>query len=365
MDNTELHYLTYDSDEIWDQMIINYVDAGGDILYPGDEKEMLLRAAQACFVQVMAGIDNALRMQTLRYAVGDYLDLIGETRGCPRIQASKATASVTIVTNATGETGTLEAGTAMTADGVFFYTLVEDLALTGYQQTVTVAVAAEREGSAGNALTSGTTMFLSSPNPAINSITSSSNAIGGNEKEEDDVYRERIREFELMDVRTGPARQYESVTKAVSSDILDAKAVKTSAGTVGIYLLLKSGASSASIITSVENALSANDVRPLTDTINVSLASAITYTLNVEYTSDGSSAVTTAITKAVSDYQEWQDQTIGQAFNPDKLMAALYQAGATLVTWGAGSEFGTGGAIEYTTIDNDEYCSGTITLTAS
>ena len=40
MDNTELHYLTYDPEEIWDQMMINYVDAGGDILYPGDEKDM-------------------------------------------------------------------------------------------------------------------------------------------------------------------------------------------------------------------------------------------------------------------------------------------------------------------------------------
>ena len=35
MDNTELHYLTYDPDEIWVEMMTNYVEAGGDILYPG------------------------------------------------------------------------------------------------------------------------------------------------------------------------------------------------------------------------------------------------------------------------------------------------------------------------------------------
>ena len=366
MDSTELHYLTYDPDEIWDQMIINYVDAGGDILYPGDEKEMLLRAVQANIVQVLAGVDNALRMQTLRYAVGDYLDMIGEKRGCYRIEASKATASVTIVTNATGEASTLEAGTAMPADGEFFYQLIEDLTLTGNQQTLTVAVVADREGTAGNALVAGSTMFLAHPDPAVNSITAAATAMGGNEREEDEAYRERIRDYELMDVRTGPARQYESVTKSVSSEILDAKAIadEDNPGTVIIALLLEEGATAASIIEAVEERLSANDVRPLTDEIDVQLATPVTYILNVEYQSDGSSAVTSAVTAAVSEYQTWQDQTIGRPFNPDKLMAALYQAGATRVTWGTGSEF-DGGTVEYTEIDVTEYCSGTITLTAS
>lgn len=152
MDNTELHYLTYDPEAIWDQMIINYVEAGGDILYPGDEKEMLLRSVQADIVQVFAGVDNALRMNTLRYAVGEYLDVLGEQRSCPRIAASAATATVTITTNATGKTDVLEAGTAMTGDGEVFYLLTEDLPLTGYAQTVTVDVVADRTGSAGNGL---------------------------------------------------------------------------------------------------------------------------------------------------------------------------------------------------------------------
>ena len=365
MDNTELHYLTYDPDEIWKEMIVNYVNAGGDILYPGDEKEMLLRAVLADIVQVFAGVDNALRMQTLRYATGEYIDLIGERRGCYRIEASAATATVTIVTNATGETGTLPAGTAMTADGVLFYLLDDDLVLTGYQQTVTVGVTADQKGSAGNGLTAGTVMFLSNPNPAINSITAATTATGGNEREKDEAYRVRIREYELTDVRTGPERQYVSVAKSVSSDIIDAAAINLEAGKVGIYLLLAEGAATASIIQAVTDKLSGYDVRPLTDEVIVSEATAVPYTLNVVYTCDNSSAVLTAIMKAVSDYQEWQDKNLGAPFNPDRLMAALYQAGATRVTWGDSSEFDDGGAIDYTEIQPNEYCHGTITLTSS
>ena len=68
MDNTELHYITFDPDEMWQAMNLAYIEAGGDVLYAGDEKEMLLRGVQAILMQAFAGVDNALRMATLRDA---------------------------------------------------------------------------------------------------------------------------------------------------------------------------------------------------------------------------------------------------------------------------------------------------------
>lgn len=363
MDNTELHYVTYDPDAIWEEMMLAYVQAGGDILYPGDEKEMLLRSVLADIVQVFAGVDNGLRMQTLRYAVGEYLDILGEQRSCERIQASAATATVTITTNATGQSDTLEAGTAMTADGEVFYLLAEDVTITGFAQTMTARIVADREGSIGNGLTAGTQMQMRSTHAAINSIIVATDATGGQEKEDDETYRERIREYGLASVSTGPARQYEAAAKAVSSVIVDAKAINLGAGSVGIYLILSSETGSAALIQSVIDALNAEDVRPLTDTVSVYQATDIPYTLNVQYIADNSSATTQAIADAVADYQEWQDSTIGLAFNPDRLMASIYQAGATRVIWGAGSEF-DGGSVEYTPIAENARCKGTITLAA-
>lgn len=363
MDDTELHYVTYDPKEIWFEMMMAYNEAGGDILYPGDEKEMLLRSVLADVVQVFAGVDNALRMSTLRYAVGDYLDVIGELRNCERIQAAAAKATVTIVTNATGVSETLAAGTALTADGAIFYLLDEDIALSGYQQTFTASVTADRTGSVGNGLLSGTPMHMQTPHPAINSISATSDATGGQEKEEDDYYRERIREQGLVSISTGPASQYESAAKAVSSVIIDAKALNLGAGRVGIYLILSDTTGAAALLEAVAEALNGEEVRPLTDTVSVYQATNIPYTLNVEYIADNSSATNQAIADAVEAYQEWQDNAIGTAFNPDRLMAAIYQAGATRVIWGAGSTF-DGGDVEYTPIAENARCTGTITLTA-
>lgn len=369
MDNTELHYLTYDPTEIWVEIAGTYAEAGGDILYPGDEKEMLLRSVQADIVQVFAGVDNALRMSTLRYAVGEYLDVIGENRGCERITATAATATVTITTNATGEVETIPAGTGMTSDGEKFYLLTEDITLTGYQQTFTADIEAAEPGTSGNGLLAGTEMSLAITNTSINSIVVATDASGGNEREDDEPYRERIRQHGLRSVTTGPSQQYEEVAKSVSSEIVDAKAIcwgaaYASQGIVNVYLIVSAETGIPALILSVQEALSDVSVRPLTDNVTVSLATDIEYTLNVQYQSDGSSAVTTAIAEAVEEYQEWQDGSIGAAFNPDRLMASLYRAGATRVVWGTGSEFGDGGAIEYTTIARNERCKGTITLSA-
>ena len=364
MDNTELHYLTYDPDEIWNLMLQNYVNAGGGILYPGDEKEMLLRSVQADIVQVFAGVDNALRMQTLRYAAGDYLDIIGDLRGCDRIQATAANAAVTITANATGSPTTLEAGTAMTCDGEVFYLLEEDLTLSGLEETVTVDVVADRDGTIGNGLPAGAQMTLAVQNDAVSSIVVSTSASGGDNREADDVYRERIRLHTLTSITTGPAALYESAAKEVSSIIVDAKAVNLGAGNVGVYLILSDTTNAASVIQDVLAALSATDKRPLTDTVNVYQATNVPYTLIVNYTFDGSSNVSEAIAAAVSEYQAWQDNAIGRAFNPDRLMAAMYEAGATRVTWGSGSGINDGPA-EYTEIQETERCLGTITMVFS
>lgn len=367
MDNTEIHYLTYDPDAIWEDMMLNYVEAGGDILYPGDEKDMLLRSVQADIVQVFAGVDNALRMQTLRYAVGPYLDLIGERRNCERITASPATAQVTITAK---EAFTLPEGSTMTADGQVFYQTKEDIALTGNQLTATIEVECTEDGITGNGLTVGTALSLSKSDyeKYISSIVSATDAFGGNEEEDDDTYRERIRLHGLIALTSGPKGQYEAMAKAVSSDIVDAEALGHTdmtdipEGEVWVYLIFASDTGKTAVINSVLEKLSAKDTRPLTDKVSVKEATAIPYAIDVQYACDNSSEIVSAVNDAVSTYQKWQDSVIGRPFNPDLLMASMYQAGCTRVKWGSSSTYNGTNTIAYTEIKPNERCKGTVTL---
>lgn len=361
MDDTELHYLTYDPDEIMAAMMLAYVEAGGSVIRAGDEKEMLLRGVQNIMTLAFAGIDNALRMSTLRYAVGEYLDRVGEARDCYRMEATNATATVTITYSATGDPVTIPAGALLTQDGQFLYETDEDIILPGTAGTLTVAITAEIAGAKGNSLLQGAEMQFLTNYEGVVSVVCATAATGGQNGEDDETYRDRIRTFGLSAITTGPAEQYRSAALAVSSEIIDAAPINGGGGTVNVYLLPASSDGTAALIAAVETALSATDTRPLTDHVVVQLATAKTYTLNVKYSANSGMNVSSAIAEAVQEYQNWQEHTIGRAFNPDKLLASLYAAGCSRVFFGSGSAF-NGGTVEYTEINPNEYCKGTITL---
>ena len=361
MANTETHYISYDPEEVWDEMIDAYIDAGGDVLYAGDEKEILLRAVLAIAVAIMSKVDVALRMDTLTYASREYLDLYGEKRNCPRIKAAPARATVQISFNNSNFAQIIRAGTELTADGVVLYHLTEDVEQTGFTQTVRAEIECSEAGAIGNGLAEGTQMQFITSNSAVASIYTTTDATGGEDEEEEEDYRERIRNFGLASVTTGPSAIYEGKALEVSSEILDAKALNDGDGSVGVYLVLDEDASVYALLNAVTEALSAQDVRPLTDEVAVHVASAVDYTLHVKVWYPSGMNLATAITQAKDEYQAWQDHKVGRAFNPDKLTASLYQLGATRVQYANDDGIDGAGAV-YTEIEERQHCAGDISV---
>ena len=371
MDNTELHYLTYDPDQIWKEMVTAYVDMGGDILYPGDEKEMLLRSVQADIVQVFAAVDNALRMQTLRYAVGEYLDILGEKRGCERLPTNAAIAEIEMSIDTTGAAGvtTIGTGSRFLAENSLYYAIGKDTSGEDWYveippntiRTLTAEIICETAGTEGNSLSAGETM--TADNEYITDTVVTQSASGG-AVEDDETFRERIRVHGLANVTTGPAGQYRAAALDVDSVILDAVAVSQSAGIVDVYLLFAADYTAAEkieMISAVNTALSPDDTRPMTDYIEVAESPAKSYDLKISYQTAVGTDISNAVTAAVADYKQWQDEVIGQPFNPDRLVAAIYQAGATRVVIDNTSTFDSGTA-QYTEIGETEHCTGTVTI---
>ena len=362
MDSSDLFYVTYDAEEMWAKMTDAYIDAGGRALYAGNEKEIMLRAVQQILMQAFAGMDNGIKMATLRYAVRDYLEEVGEERYCPYLNARPATSTVTITFRSTGIAETIPAGETVTADGVTLYTLDEDVEDTGAARSVTAAVTCSRSGAAGNALLSGAQMQFMLQHDGVESVVCAADASGGQDAEDYEAYRARVRAQGPANVTTGTVDGYRSRAMAVSSVILDAAPLRTAAGSVCCYLLLGDEAGSAALIAAVEEALNPQSERPLTDNVSVALAVKVKYTLNVKCYESPDTSIAAAAGEAVARYRVWQDQTIGRAFNPDKLKSLLYEAGAVRVIWEGGSAFDDGGDVDYTPIDANEVCSGTINL---
>lgn len=356
----EFRYLNFDADEIWNAMQRAYIAAGGDILYPGDEKEIFLRGVLAICVGALSRVDAALSMATLKWATGDFLKIYGENRGCVYLDATSAKASARVTFRETGVAKTIPAGSALTADGVTTWLLDEDLAQTGAADTADVTLTCGVPGAGGNGMEAGTALRFVSGGDAVVSAVTLADSAGGADAEDEEIYRERIRNFGLAAVTTGAKDAYEAKTRAVSALIRDCQAVNTDAGEVTVYLLLDDGADAAAVIADVEDALNAIDARPLTDTVAVEEAEDAEYaiTLSVEYSSLNVSAA--EIEAVIEAWQKWQDGVIARAFNPDRLTAALYNAGVDRVTYAEGS--GMDGSMEYTEIGDGKRCKGTVTV---
>lgn len=362
MADTEFHYIDIDSEKLWDEAMRVYIDQGGDVLYPGDEKEMLLRSAMVLGMTVLAKVENALRMDTLTYAQGEYLKEYGKKRNCYYIEAVAATAPVKITLQPTGIARTIPAGTELTADGTILYTLQEDIEQTGAAQEIETTIICATAGTVGNGLREGTQMQFVESSEAAAAILVTGDASGGADAEDLEAYRQRIHDYGLASVTTGPSSIYESRAMEVSPQIIAARALNDGAGEVGIYLLLEDGADQERIFYSVEQALSAITERPLTDHVQAHAAAERAYTLNVEVRYDSYAVKESAVQDAIAAYQRWQDDTIGRAFDPGMLIAVLYQIGCRRVRFLEGS--GMDGSVEYTEIGERERCKGEIVLTA-
>lgn len=363
MNDNELHYIDVNSEELWDEMVNTYAEEGGDLLYPGDEKEVLLRGVQAIGINILMKVDNALRMDTLTYAVRDYLKEYGMKRYCEYMEATAATAEIALTLSQTNVPKVLPEGTMLTPDGVSIWETAEEVYITGAAQTMTVQIRCAEAGAAGNALALNTEMQFTEGLDGLVSAIVTTAASGGNDAEDEEAYRERVRTFGLSTVTTGAEMPYESMAKSVSSQILDARALNDGDDEVGVYLLTATGADTAAIYAAVLAALNPENVRPLNDNVSVYGATDKAYTLNVKIWYEAGKPLTQSVADTISEYQAWQDNTIGRAFNPDKLTAMLYQSGCERVEFISGSSGIDGGTVQYTEIPERARCKGTITPT--
>lgn len=363
MADTELHYIAYDPDAIWAGMMEAYVEQGGDILYGGDEKEVLLRAVQEMMVNAFALVDNALRMQTVRYAQGDYLKLLGAERGAEYIDAVAAAGTMRIDFREGLTETEIEAGASFTPDGIRFYTTDSAVYYDGTAASVEVGITCAEGGVSGNGLETGTDMTPEKATACIEHAEIVTATAGGADAEDMEAYRERVREAVYAVLTTGPKEQYRARALAASAEIYDAVIEEGEPGEVWVYLAISDDVDAADVIAQTEEALSADDVRPLTDNVYVRAADEIPYNIDVEVKIPGGVSAED-LENAAAEYRQWQENTIARAFDPYQLIAYLYKAGAERVTILSTSRV-NGQALNYLELGSHERAKGTVNISES
>ena len=164
------------------------------MLFPGDEKEMLLRTILGILQQERASLNAAIAQGTIRDAQGTYLDILGENVGVARQSETHAVSTLGI-TIQRGEKGvTIEKGTLFSYNGLLTFETTQAVGATAGtgQMEITVPIMCTAGGTAGNGLEKGTPLQAVEPRAWLIASKLTETTRGGAQEEEDEAYRKRI-----------------------------------------------------------------------------------------------------------------------------------------------------------------------------
>lgn len=341
-DLPEISFASYDPDEIERELIGAYEVAAERTLATADPIRLFLKTIAAAIVQERFLLDDSAKNCMLNYARGDYLDALGDLVGVTRLApvASACTLQFTLTAApGTGNTVTIPAGTRVAKAGTQYYWATDmDLAISDSASTGAVAATCETAGAITNGYAVGELTTMVDLVAEVASVTNTTATANGSDEESDDNLRIRIRLAPTAFSCAGPRDAYEFWARTASAQIADVSVVSPNPGEVDVYVLLAGGElPEAAMLTAVEAVLSADSVRPLTDTVDALAPSTVAFNVNVTYyihTDDSPQAteLRAAIEDAVDDYINWQVSAIGRDVNPSELIQSMMNAGAKRVT---------------------------------
>lgn len=340
MSSSDFTFLTAESgktpQEIENNIIKRYEEIAGITLYPADPVRLFLKSLAYTLSVQNAVIDYAAMQNLLAYATGLHLDYLGELMGIKRQEAKPAKTMLKFsIQDALAFEVTIPKGTrAATKSGeVIFQTLENGNIKTGEENTLILAECSLGNEKA-NGLLAGQVCEIVDPLPYIVSVQNMEEITDGEEQEDDEHLRGRIRLAPETFTVAGSMESYIAQTKNAGSEIAAVTATSPTPGVVDIRFVLKGGElPNTAMIEAVEKYLSAEDVRPLTDLVRVSAPDIVEYEIVCTWflsqeNSTQYALIQAAVNKAIENYILWQKEKPGRDINPSELIRLIMQAGA-------------------------------------
>lgn len=332
---SDLNLLSDNPQEIESSIINAYnalrVESGEKEITPADPVYIFLKSIAYVLSCYSALINEKLMQNFIDYASGEYLDALGKLTGTIRLQAAKSLCTVRFTRVAgTSNAVLIPKGTRVTADSVIYFETIENTEIPADTESVDVIVSAVVAGSSGNGYGVGSIKQIVDNIAYLKSVENITESSGGTDIESDESYRQRIFLAPETFSVAGPRLAYVYHTKSVSSEIIDVAVVSDVPGVVKIYPLLSGGTMPGEeLLQSINNKLSASDVRPLTDKVEVLEPVTKEYNVDLDYYlyEERDAIPDEKVQKVVSDYILWQKSVLGRDINPDKLIADLQALG--------------------------------------
>ena len=333
----EVNFLETDAETIRSQIITGFEQASGDTLAAGDPRRLFLLSIADVIIQQRTAINLAAQQNLLSYAQGGYLDALGQLLAVERMAESKAVTTIEFtLSQALGSVYTIPAGTQVT-NGVVTFETDEDLLIPIGQTKGEVSASCTVAGPVGNDYLAGQISTIVTPMTFVSGAQNTTITTGGADAESDSDFADRIRLAPNSFSVAGPEKAYVYHAKSVSPAIIDVKVDSPTPGEVDVYVLLTDGTlPTEDTLEQIEEHLSDENIRPLTDYVVVKAPTASNYVIELHYwinQEDSSKAaqIQSDVEAAVEQYRLWQQTKIGRDITPGKLLQLVFAAGASRV----------------------------------
>lgn len=333
----EVNFLETDAETIRSQIITGFEQASGDTLAAGDPRRLFLLSIADVIIQQRTAINLAAQQNLLSYAQGGYLDALGQLLAVERMAESKAVTTIEFtLSQALGSVYTIPAGTQVT-NGVVTFETDEDLLIPIGETTGEVSASCTVAGPVGNDYLAGQISTIVTPMTFVSGAQNTTITTGGADAESDPDFADRIRLAPNSFSVAGPEKAYVYHAKSVSPAIIDVKVNSPTPGEVDVYVLLTDGTlPTEDTLEQIEEHLSDENIRPLTDYVVVKAPTASNYEIELHYwinQEDASKAaqIQADVEAAVEQYRLWQQTKIGRDITPGKLLQLVFAAGASRV----------------------------------
>jgi phage-related baseplate assembly protein len=330
-----IDFVETDTETIKAEIIAEYERISARSLARADPVRLFLESIASVIAHQRTLIDYTGKMNLLLYSRGDYLDHIGVLVGARRIQAAPATAQFKIMLSAARQHAvTVPKGTRINASGDVFFAIDRDVIILAGATEATAAGTCTSKGTSGNGYAAGEIKTIVDPIPYVQAITNITASDGGADEEDDEAFRTRIQEAPEHFSVAGPAAAYAYFAKSASALIADVAVTTPKPGEVNIYPLLQKGVLPGDeVLREVRDVLKADDIRPLTDKIEVFAPVTTSYNIELSYYIDAAdtareASIKSAVERSIEEYIIWQRSKIGRDINPTELQYRIRAAGA-------------------------------------
>lgn len=330
-------------EDLQNQMISDFTTkyreiTGKDIeLSLANPYRLILYAVTLQHYQMYMHLDNAAKMNLLKYSRGSFLDQVAALRGVQRDKGAYAMTTLRFAMDDVMPSAiTIPVGTKVSGNGIVFAT-TEVGEIKAGQETVAIQAQCTELGEKGNGYLPGEISRMVDTIPFVDTATNIKETAGGADEETDDHLADRVYHAPSAYSVAGPADAYAYYAKAANPLIEDVYVSSPAPTEVEVRLSVQGGKlPSEELITSVTEYLSARDRRPLTDKVKVLAPDTVTYNIDLTYyIADAQKAVALEIQKKVQDaiesYILWQNSKIGKDINPSYLTHLIVEAGAMRV----------------------------------